>query len=72
MKRYIGCKIIKAELMGKKEFFMMERLKQIPQWQDEPGYKVVYPDGYVSWSPKDVFESAYREFTDGEAKLLYG
>lgn len=24
------------------------------------GYRVTYPDGYVSWSPKDVFEAAYR------------
>ena len=28
------------------------------------GYKVVYQDGYVSWSPKEVFEEAYRR-TDG-------
>ena len=27
----------------------------------DPGYKVVYPDGYESWSPKDVFEEAYKE-----------
>ena len=26
----------------------------------EAGYKVVYPDGYESWSPKEVFEAAYR------------
>lgn len=26
----------------------------------EPGYKVRYADGYESWSPKDVFEAAYR------------
>ena len=26
----------------------------------ENGYKVVYPDGYVSWSPKEVFEEAYQ------------
>lgn len=25
----------------------------------EPGYAVKYPDGYVSWSPKAVFEAAY-------------
>lgn len=24
------------------------------------GYKVVYEDGYESWSPKDVFEKAYK------------
>ena len=46
MKNYIGAKIVKAE----------------PQKKDgQPGYKVKYPDGYVSWSPKDVFERAYRE-----------
>lgn len=25
----------------------------------EPGYAVKYPDGYISWSPKAVFEEAY-------------
>jgi hypothetical protein len=28
------------------------------------GYKVVYEDGYTSWSPKEVFEKAYRS-TEG-------
>ena len=28
------------------------------------GYKVIYRDGYESWSPKEVFEEAYRR-TDG-------
>ncbi len=27
---------------------------------EDNGYRIVYPDGYVSWSPKDVFEAAYR------------
>lgn len=49
MKKYLGVKLIEAEL-------------QVKGIRD--GYKVVYPDGYVSWSPKDVFEEAYRE-TDG-------
>lgn len=26
------------------------------------GYEVEYKDGYKSWSPKDVFEEAYKEF----------
>jgi len=25
-----------------------------------PGYAVRYADGYVSWSPKDVFDAAYK------------
>lgn len=24
------------------------------------GYEVIYEDGYKSWSPKDVFDKAYR------------
>ena len=45
MLNYIGVKIVKAEQQEK---------------DGRPGYKVKYPDGYVSWSPKDVFEKAYR------------
>ena len=49
MNKYIGVKIIKAEKLNK---------------DGEDGYKVVYPqpDGseYTSWSPKEVFEEAYR------------
>ncbi len=37
--------------------------KQVLAWEQEkdgqPGYAVKYPDGYISWSPKDVFEEAY-------------
>lgn len=37
--------------------------KQILAWEQDkdgqPGYSVKYPDGYTSWSPKGVFESAY-------------
>ena len=37
--------------------------KQIVAWEQDkdgkPGYAVKYPDGYISWSPKDVFEAAY-------------
>ena len=55
MKSYIGCKIIQAE----------EEIRD-----GRSGYKVVYPDGYVSWSPKDVFETAYREITIGEKELI--
>ena len=46
MKRYVGTKIIHA---------------QPEQRIGEPGYLVCYADGYESWSPKDVFEEAYRE-----------
>lgn len=47
MKQYIGTKVISAEP------------KINPKGLD--GYKVVYEDGYESWSPKDVFEKAYKD-----------
>lgn len=31
---------------------------------NDAGYRVVYEDGYQSWSPKEAFENAYRR-TDG-------
>jgi len=34
------------------------------------GYKVVYQDGYESWSPKDVFERAYLEINE-ENKITH-
>lgn len=37
--------------------------KQVEAWEEQKdgkdGYAVKYPDGYQSWSPKEVFESAY-------------
>lgn len=56
-KYYIGSKIIKGSPMKGPESNM-------------EGYKVIYPDGYISWSPKDAFENAYREITEAEIKLL--
>lgn len=48
MQTYIGVKRINAE----------------PQERDgKQGYRVVEPDGYESWSPKDVFESVYLPLT---------
>ena len=55
MEKYIGVKIITAQ--------------PCPAWKDagghkigDAGYKVIYEDGYESWSPKDVFEKAYHKF----------
>lgn len=44
MENYIGVKIVKAEPQKK---------------NGVPGYRVKYPDGYVSWSPKETFENTY-------------
>lgn len=42
--QYVGTKIITAW----------------PQEKDgQPGYGVKYSDGYISWSPKEIFDSSY-------------
>jgi len=70
MKQYIGTKMIQAEPATREEFAAVKRnaadqpgtLKK-PIDPMEDGYMVIYPDGYISWSPKDVFNEAYREAT---------
>lgn len=58
MKTYIGTKIIQAEPQRRESHDRRD-----PHFGISEGYKVVYPDGYVSWSPKAAFEEAYRETT---------
>ena len=71
MQQYIGTKLIEAE--PESEFTFKAREKGVGQpvdstTPDRDGYKVKYPDGYVSWSPKEAFEIAYR----GNGKLSFG
>lgn len=59
MKEYIGVKVVMAEPMTALEF--NEQVRPLHySGEDQRGYKVVYKDGYESWSPKDVFEEAYK------------
>ena len=34
----------------------------------DSGYKIYYPDGYVSWCPKDIFEKQYLKI-DNEKEI---
>ena len=71
MKQYIGSKIVKAwpcyripVIGGRYEYCKLDEV--VPTCitgQPEDGYRVQYEDGYLSWSPKAVFEKAYRETT---------
>lgn len=54
MKLYVGAKVIKAEPCKAKKDYGTHKI-------GEDGYRVIYPDGYVSWSPKATFEKAYHE-----------
>lgn len=63
MKRYIGTKIIEAEPAYKVDGKTVQPTDwPVPEGSKaEEGYAVRYPDGYMSWSPKEVFEEAYRQ-----------
>lgn len=75
MKQYIGTKLINAKPMTRGEYNDY-RGWQVPDNEnpEDAGYLVEYQDsptantpdhaGYVSWSPKDVFDRVYRQ-SDG-------
>lgn len=60
MKSYIGTKVVQAVVAWKED----DKGKAIK------GYKVVYPDGYVSWSPKSAFENSYRRVSTEEQQFM--
>lgn len=55
---YLGVKLIKAVSMSNVDFATNQNKNFIGTVED--GYLVIYEDGYQSWSPKHVFEKAYR------------
>ena len=61
MEKYIGTKVVKAEPMTMTEAQKVLGRELKPANLEEDGYLVEYKDGYKSWSPKSVFEEAYRE-----------
>jgi len=73
MKQYIGTKVINAMPMNRQDYndFRGWTLPEDENGEDE-GYLVEYMDGgkantsqyagYVSWSPKEVFERSYEFF----------
>jgi len=69
-KLYIGTKVILGEPMDECTFLRDYKDQDVTNRETRLGYKVTYPDGYVSWSPKDTFETAYREVTEGEWELF--
>ena len=77
METYIGVKMIEAEPCTYYDFLDKYRSKAYrntvqPDNENKEGYLVKYPpDGYISWSPKDVFEEAYYKI-DPERASRYG
>jgi hypothetical protein len=67
MKKYIGCKLLEAKPMTMGDFNTF-RGWTIPDDEnpEDEGYLVKYPDGYISWSPKQIFEKAYLQVDDNK------
>lgn len=68
MKEYIGIKKIQATPMTRGEHHGIAGPNDAMSKHsfEEEGYRVVYEDGYTSWSPKETFEKAYKEVLDFE------
>lgn len=58
MKQYIGTKMIQAEPATRGEGYKGPNMLS-EEGAAQDGYRVRYPDGYESWSPKEAFEKAY-------------
>lgn len=70
--KHIGTKIINATPMTRNDAeALLSRIIGGDKHGD--GYLVTYEDGYQSWSPKDVFDRAYRPvsaMTFGDALVM--
>ena len=53
----------RGEAWARKSKLNEAETAKIIEQMPEDGYRVRYPDGYESWSPKEVFEKAYLELT---------
>ena len=69
MQEYIGAKIILAEEMDERTFHEKFQRPFETGTHTRPGYHVQYPGGYDSWSPKEVFEEAYRPVSQAEKDM---
>lgn len=81
MKAYVGTKAINAKPITRGEYNAV-RGWAIPEDEnpEDEGYMVEYAesfegnvegyDGYVTWSPKDVFERAYKEISTDSQSFL--
>ena len=59
--KYIGKKEVQAERMNEYDAVQLGYARPNEdnhEWRE--GYHVIYPDGYHSWSPFNVFKSAYK------------
>ena len=61
MKKYIGTKEVSATPAWRIDGKVYPKDGPVPRSMNrEDGYRIVYKDGYKSWSPKEAFEKAYK------------
>ena len=61
MKKYIGTKQVSATPAWRIDGKVYPKDGEVPRSMNrEDGYKVVYEDGYESWSPAEPFDKAYK------------
>ena len=62
MKKYLGTKLVTAKPMTREDAEVVpgKFIKPAKQEYSGEGYLVRYEDGYQSWSPKEVFDKAYK------------
>lgn len=83
MQHFIGTKTLKATPMTRGEYNDYRGWPElIAESQTAPGYLVEYTDGgeandsrhagYITWSPKEVFDAAYRSTEGDEQRLTFG
>jgi hypothetical protein len=70
MQYALGCKLVQFESMSEIQFNTSKGIAERPNKVDRPGYKVVYEDGYTSWSPKEVFEKFYLPLESEDGSKL--
>lgn len=65
---YVTSEAVNAALLT---YVTTKVVNAAPQEKDgQEGYQVVYPDGYVSWCPKETFERTSRLVTAAEFELV--
>ena len=71
MKKYIGTKEVSATPAWRVDGKIYPKEGPVPRSMNrEDGYEVIYEDGHKSWSPKDVFEKAYKASETYADRLL--
>lgn len=67
MSKYIGVKLVEAVKMSRGDYNEYRKWPEIQcDTQYDDGYMIKYRDGYISWSPKEVFENSYLQVDDNK------